>query len=85
MIEVFTTDIPNQRLGKKMIKKLKETNAALEIDFDIEGSVLTYPFDHSILRIEGPMVNALQIISIVNKNGYKCDILEDTIKPQSYE
>lgn len=80
MIEVFTTDIPNQRMGKKMIKKLKESHRAIEIDFDIESFILNYPEDHSILRVEGSNVDVLHIISIVNENGYKCDILEDTIR-----
>lgn len=79
MIEVFTTDIPNITLGKRMVKRLKHRNSHLEIDFDIERSIVDYPKDHSILRVEGELFDTYHIISIVKENGYKCHILKDEL------
>lgn len=79
MIEVFTTNIPNQMLGNEMIKCLKESFSNLNIDFDIEAPIINYPCDHSILRVEGATIEVHNIISHINKNGYKCHILEDKI------
>lgn len=79
MIEVFTTDIPNITLGKRIVKSLKKHNSHLEIDFDIERAIAHYPMNHSILRVEGQKFDAHHIISFVNDNGFKCHILEDEI------
>lgn len=77
MIEVFTTNIPNQISGNQMIKYLKMNFLELQIDFDIEAPIVNYPCDHSILRVEGATIDVQNIISHINKNGYKCHILED--------
>ncbi len=79
MIEVFTTNIPNQIQGNKVVKSLKLYFSELQIDFDIEAPIVNYPRDHSILRVEGNTIDAEHIISIINKKGYKCHILEDKI------
>jgi hypothetical protein len=79
MIEVFTTNIPNQTLAKQMIKELKTSFPDLKIDFDIEAPIVNYPCDHSILRVEGAIINVRNIISHISKKGYKCHILEDKI------
>ena len=79
MIEVFTTNIPNQMSGNQMIKCLKISFSDLKIDFDIETPIANYPCDHSILRVEGATIDAQIIISHLNKNGYLCHILEDKI------
>ncbi|MDG3584123.1 hypothetical protein [Galbibacter pacificus] len=79
MIEVFTTNIPNQMSGNQIIKSLKMSFSALQIDFDIETPIVNYPCDHSILRVEGATINAQGIISHLNNNGYLCHILEDKI------
>lgn len=77
MIEVFTTNIPNQVLAKQMIKELKTYFLDLQIHFDIEAPIVNYPCDHSILRVEGATINVQHIIFRINKNGYECHILED--------
>lgn len=79
MIEVFTTDIPNSTLGKRMVKRLKSGDDHLEIDFDIERSIVDYPRDHSILRVEGEQFDAQHIISLVQDSGHKCHILKDEL------
>ena len=79
MIEVFTTNIPNQMSGNQIIKSLKMSFSALQIDFDIDTPIANYPCDHSILRVEGARIDAQGIISHLNKKGYLCHILEDKI------
>jgi hypothetical protein len=80
MIKVFNTNIPNKNLGKRIIKSLKTSFSELQIVFDKEAPIVNYPCDHSILRIEGATIDVKDIISLVNKNGYKCHILEYKIR-----
>ncbi|UJH90948.1 hypothetical protein LZ575_20020 [Antarcticibacterium sp. 1MA-6-2] len=79
MIEIFTTNIPNQNLGNEIIKILKRSFFDLKIDFDIEAPIGNYPCDHSILRVEGKSIDPQGIVSTLNDIGYKCHILEDKI------
>ncbi|WP_308992494.1 hypothetical protein QLS71_000125 [Mariniflexile litorale] len=79
MIEVFTTNIPNQNKGISVLKKLKKNFPKLNISFDIERTIINYPCDHSILRAEGNTILVENFIKEVNTLGFECDILEDKV------
>jgi len=79
MIEVFTTDVQNEIHAKQLLSMLNNYFSQLKINFDIEVTQLPYPCGHSILRVEGRLINSEKIINLVNKSGFKCDILEDKI------
>lgn len=79
MIEVFTTDVQNEIHAEQLLNMLNNNFYQLKINLDIEGTNLPYPCGHSILRVEGRLINSEKIINLVNKSGFMCDILEDKI------
>lgn len=79
MIEVFTTDVQNEIHAEQLLNMLNNNFSQLKINLDIEGTNLPYPCGHSILRVEGRLINSEKIINLVNKSGFMCDILEDKI------
>ena len=80
MIEVFTTNIPNQHLAKSVMESLEKTFPQTRITFDAaEGFIMSYPCNHSILRVEGESISTETICSMVNKLGFVFDILEDKV------
>nr|MUH41556.1 hypothetical protein [Zobellia laminariae] len=79
MIEVFTTNIPNENCAMDIIARLQNNFSELKISFDIEHKVINYPCNYSILRIEGNINNVNDFILIVKKWGFECTILEDRI------
>lgn len=79
MIEVFTTNIQNEIQAIRVVGVLEKSFIDLKINFDLNETNLPYPCGHTILRIEGKVINTEKILSIVNKSGFKCDILEDKV------
>lgn len=83
MIEVFTTNIQNEIQAIRVVGVLEKSFIDLKINFDLNETNLPYPCGHTILRIEGKVINTEKILSIVNKSGFKCDILEDKVCNQT--
>lgn len=79
MVEVFTTNIQLQIQADQVLSILKQSFPELKVSFDINDSELPFPCGHSILRVEGEPVNPEEILSMMNKTGYQCDILEDKV------
>lgn len=72
MVEVFITNIQEPVQAERILQVLENTFPEMKINFDLDDC-------HRILRIEGAKINPESIISIVNKSGYTCEILEDKI------
>jgi len=79
MIEVFTTNIQSEIQAIRVIGILEKSFIDLKINFDLNETHLPYPCGHTILRIEGKVINTEKVLSIVNKSGFRCDILEDKV------
>lgn len=79
MIEVFITNIQNEIQANHVSYMLKNGFPELKINFDLNETNLPYPCGHTILRIEGNIINTEKVLSVVNKSGFRCDILEDKI------
>ncbi|MCX2678372.1 hypothetical protein OOZ15_00315 [Galbibacter sp. EGI 63066] len=75
MIEVFMTNIPNKNQAVDIITTLENNFPTLKISFDIERTIINYPYDHSILRVEGNTIEVEDFMSAINKLGFECDIL----------
>ena len=69
MVEVFKTNIQQQRQAEILLAVLGQHFPQARINFDLEDC-------DKILRVEGKIVRANQIIEIVNSNGYWCEVLE---------
>ncbi|WP_460469971.1 hypothetical protein [Emticicia fontis] len=79
MIEVFITSISNRIQAESVLKSLTGQFPRLKFNFDLDNSEAPFPCGHSILRAEGAMIDTESIISVLNKSGYKCEILEDKV------
>ncbi len=79
MVEDFTTNIPNKHQADEIISVLENKFLGLKISFDKERTIINYPCDHSILRVEGNTVLAETFTKEVNTLGFECDILEDRL------
>lgn len=79
MIEVFTTNIRNKVHAERILKILENNFSELRINFDLDDSESPRPCSQTILRVEGVTVHSEDIISMVNKSGFTCNILEDKI------
>lgn len=79
MVVIFTTNIPNKYEAGNIMHTIKRNYPDLDLSFDIENAVSNYPCDHSILRVEGEQISSGKIITMVNKAGFSCDVLEDKV------
>lgn len=69
-VEVFKTNIRKIKEAKRVAKLLAEALPANKINFDLDDC-------DRILRIETlkGLVNYEQVITLVEKNGYTCQVL----------
>lgn len=69
MIEVFKTDVQNNRQSKLLVKKLEHS---------IPGSIINFDLDDcdKVLRIEGDSFSPEAVIKLLNINGQYCEILD---------
>jgi hypothetical protein len=69
MVEVFKTNIDEEKLAKKLTSKLLQHFPHCKINFDLQDC-------DNILRIEGQEIVAEKIIQVVNTHGYQCFFLD---------
>lgn len=79
MIEVFITDIKNECDIKSVLKPLAFHFPNLKINFDLNETKMPFPCGHTILRVESATIYPEKIISLVQKSGFQCEVLEDKI------
>jgi len=69
MIEVFKTNVEEIVQAKKIIDILLERFPGNKINFDLHDC-------DKILRVEGKSFCSETIMTLVNENGFTCDVLE---------
>ena len=79
MIEIYTTDIPNDKIANCILSNLKIRFPNLRFSYDIEKPIINYPCTHSILRVEGEIFNTEKVMLYIHKLGFRCDVLEDKL------
>ena len=68
MVEVFKTNVADNELSEKLIRKLLVHFPDSLINFDLEDC-------DRILRVESASIDPVKIINILNVNGYSCEVL----------
>jgi len=68
MIEVFKTNVQEVNESKKIIQKLLEHFPKNKINFDLSDC-------DKILRVEGGNIQPEEIVQLLNRNGFQCEIL----------
>ena len=68
MVETFKTNVQKKRQSKMLLCILSEAFPSFKINFDLSDC-------DKVLRIEGDNLEALRIMMLVEKCGFKCEIL----------
>lgn len=68
MVEVFKTNVQNQVDAERLVTELSKKNGILNINFDLNDC-------DNILRIEAKKVNPLEIIELMQSNGFQCEVI----------
>lgn len=69
MIEIFKTNVQKKAQSKMLLSTLSAEFPLFKINFDLNDC-------DNILRVEGENIEQIRIISLVNDNGFECEILE---------
>lgn len=64
---------------KEILQFLENNNPNLKINFDQEDFKEPYPCEHSILRVEGELIDTNSISQQLKGKGFKSEILQDKI------
>lgn len=68
MIEVFKTNVQEQKQAKMLVTVLSEQFPLFKINFDLDDC-------DKILRVDGTTIAHDQIIELVTTKGYECSVL----------
>lgn len=69
MVEVFKTNIQQPKQAASLLAVLSQHFPLSRINVDLEDC-------DKVLRVEGEIVLAEEVIGVLNKNGYQCEVLE---------
>jgi len=69
MIEVFKTNVQKKAQSKMLLSILSEAFPSFKINFDLSDC-------DKVLRVEGENMQAPGIVLLVEKYGFKCEILD---------
>jgi len=69
MIEVFKTNVQKKAQSKMLLSILSEAFPSFKINFDLSDC-------DKVLRVEGENMQAPGIAVLVEKYGFKCEILD---------
>lgn len=69
MVEVFKTNVQKKMHSKKLLAILCDRFPFNKINFDLNDC-------DKILRVEGEVVEPLQVTMLIKENGFECSILE---------
>lgn len=69
MVEIFKTDLQTKEQSQEVLKILLNKFPKFQINFDLEDC-------DKILRVQGKQIEPNEITNLLNKNGYKCELLE---------
>jgi hypothetical protein len=68
MVEVFKTNVQREKEAELLLEKLQEQFPQYKINFDLADC-------DKILRVEGKQIQPQNIISIMEKSSYNCEVL----------
>jgi hypothetical protein len=69
MIEVFKTDVQTAGDANHLVELLLQQFPGSRINFDLQDC-------DKILRVEGKEFSSNKVMTLVNSNGFHCEILE---------
>ncbi|WP_147676638.1 hypothetical protein [Algibacter pacificus] len=79
MVEVFITNVKFEVQSIEVLQVLEIEYPKLKFNFDLEGFNKPYPCGHSILRIEGDLIDIYAIAKQLKNKGVACELLKDKV------
>lgn len=79
MVEVFITNVKSEIHSNEILQFLESKYPKLKINFDLEDFNKPYPYGHSILRVEGELIDTNSIKHELKNKGIECELLDDKI------
>ncbi len=76
---MFITNVKSEILSIEILQFLEKEYPQIEFIFDLEDFNKPYPCGHSILRIEGKVIDTNYITQQLRSKGIECELLEDKI------
>lgn len=75
MVEVYSTNVENQKQADFLLQQMGKAFPAYKINFDLEDC-------DNILRVEFPLgtIEVFQIIKLLRDLSFKAQVLPDTLK-----
>jgi tRNA G26 N,N-dimethylase Trm1 len=68
MVEVFKTNVQNQSDAEQLASELSKKMGTITVHFDLNDC-------DKVLRIESKSINPLEIIELMNSNGFQCEVI----------
>jgi hypothetical protein len=69
MVEIFKTDVRKKNKARNILSMLEKEFPQLKINFDLSDC-------DNILRVEGKKISVEEIISLMEKQKYLCELLQ---------
>lgn len=69
VVEVFKTNVRQAPHANKLVSILLHHFPGSRINFDLDDC-------DNVLRVEGENIKADKVITVVEENGFNCDVLE---------
>ena len=69
MVEVFKTNVQKKAQSQKMIGVLSDAFPSIKINFDLTDC-------DKVLRVEGENMAAVEIMILLKKYGFTCEVLD---------
>ncbi|HEX5151738.1 MAG TPA: hypothetical protein VFW07_09825 [Parafilimonas sp.] len=69
MIEVFKTNVQKKTQSKMLLGALYKVFPSFKINFDLSDC-------DKVLRVEGDNLEASEIIILIKKYGFRCEVLD---------
>ena len=75
MVEVLITNVKSEILSTEILQFLEKEYPQLKFNFDLEDFNKPYPCGHSILRIEGKIIDTYSITQQLKSKKIECELL----------
>jgi hypothetical protein len=69
MIEVFKTNISNEKLARQFTMQLRNELPGCRVKFDLQDC-------DKILKVEGNQFVPEKVIEVISMSGFECEVLE---------
>jgi hypothetical protein len=79
MVEVFISNVSTAQHAERVADALSAHSPRISVHLDLDVAGEPFPCRHAVIRAEGPAIDNYAVIAIVNRAGFKCEVLEERL------